>query len=51
MACNIEVACDNVTDMLGVVDAVIIARDDWPNHFDLASPFLKTVAMFLLINR
>lgn len=41
LACNIEVACDNVTDMLGVVDAVIIARDDWPNHFDLALPFLK----------
>ena len=28
LACNIEVACDNVTDMIGVVDAVIIARDD-----------------------
>jgi predicted dehydrogenase len=27
--------------MLGEVDAVIIARDDYPVHFELASPFLE----------
>jgi hypothetical protein len=27
-------------DMLGQVDAVIVARDDWPTHMEFARPFL-----------
>lgn len=39
-ACLIDTACRNVSDMLGQVDALIIARDDWKSHFRLAIPFL-----------
>jgi hypothetical protein len=39
-ACLIDTACRNVSDMLGQVDALIIARDDWKSHFGLAIPFL-----------
>ena len=28
-------------DMIGEVDAILLARDDAENHFELASPFLK----------
>ena len=40
-ACNIPNAVEHVTDMVGKVDAVIIARDDWQSHFSLAMPFLS----------
>jgi hypothetical protein len=40
-ACRIETACDQPTDMLSAVDAVIIARDDWESHAGLAMPFLE----------
>jgi hypothetical protein len=40
-ACGIERACEAVDDMVGRVDAVIVARDDWPTHAPLAMPFLE----------
>ena len=41
-ACRIETACGDVSEMLGVIDALIIARDDWESHADLALPFLRS---------
>ena len=47
-ACKIETACASVEDMLGRVDAVIVARDDWESHAALAMPFLEAgLAVFV----
>jgi len=40
-ACKNDTACAKVEDMLGQVDAVIVARDDWETHARLAMPFLE----------
>ena len=40
-ACKIARACNRPDDMLGQVDAVIVARDDWETHAGLALPFLQ----------
>jgi hypothetical protein len=40
-ACKIDTACGTVDDMLGQVDAVIVARDDWQSHAKYAMPFLR----------
>lgn len=40
-ACLIPNPIINLEEMIGEVDAVIIARDDHENHFDMAMPFLK----------
>ncbi len=40
-ASRIETACAKPADMLGSVDAVIVARDDWESHAELAAPFLE----------
>jgi predicted dehydrogenase len=40
-ACRIETAVEAYHDFLGRVDAVIIARDDFESHFEMAQPFLK----------
>lgn len=40
-ACRIEHAVEKPEDMLGKVDALIIARDDWELHAKLARPFLE----------
>jgi hypothetical protein len=40
-ACAIDQACADPADMLGAVDAVIVARDDWETHAPLALPFLR----------
>jgi len=40
-ACNIDTACETPAAMLDVVDAVIVARDDWETHAELALPFLE----------
>jgi hypothetical protein len=40
-ACRIEHACSGVEEMLGAIDALIIARDDWESHAELALPFLR----------
>jgi len=40
-ACLIQNAVAEPKDMLGEVDAVIIARDDYENHFRMAMPFLE----------
>jgi hypothetical protein len=41
-ACLIDTACSTVDEMLGAVDAVIVARDDWESHADFALPFLNS---------
>jgi predicted dehydrogenase len=33
--------CNNLEDMIGEVDAVLLARDDAENHFNMAHPFIK----------
>lgn len=38
----IEHACNEVSEMLGEIDALIIARDDWESHAELAMPFLRS---------
>lgn len=40
-ACRIQHACSRVDEMLGAIDALIIARDDWESHAELALPFLR----------
>ena len=47
-ACRIETACASADEMLGMVDAVIVARDDWETHAAFAMPFLERgVAVFV----
>ncbi len=40
-ACYVEYICNDYIDMVGKVDGVIIARDDWRSHFEIASYFLR----------
>jgi hypothetical protein len=40
-ASNIAHAVTDAREMIGQVDAVIIARDDYASHYSLAQPFLK----------
>ena len=40
-ACNIPNPVEKLEDMIGEIDAVIIARDDWKSHHKLAKPFLE----------
>ena len=40
-ACHIPHAVGNYQEFLGSVDAVIIARDDYEKHFEMARPFLE----------
>lgn len=47
-ACRIEHACAEPREMIGQVDAVIVARDDWETHAALAAPFLEAgLAVFV----
>jgi predicted dehydrogenase len=38
---KIEHVVENLEDMIGEVDAVLLARDDAENHYKMALPFLK----------
>ena len=49
-ACNIPNPVEKLEDMIGEIDAVIIARDDWKSHHKLAKPFWSWVSQFLLIS-
>jgi hypothetical protein len=40
-ATRIENPCADVSEMIGEIDALIIARDDWESHLELAMPFLQ----------
>ncbi len=40
-ACRIPHSVDDCREFLGKVDAVIIARDDYETHFQMAQPFLE----------
>jgi predicted dehydrogenase len=40
-ACKIPNTVDAITDLIGAVDAVIIARDDYERHAEMALPLLK----------
>ena len=40
-ACRIPNAVGHYRDFLGKVDAVILARDDYESHFQMAMPFLE----------
>ena len=41
MASKIRKVVARPEDMIGIVDAVLLARDDAENHLELAAPFLK----------
>lgn len=40
-ASNIENIVENYEDMMGKVDAILLARDDSQNHFEMAKPFIE----------
>ncbi len=40
-ACRIEHAAPSIESMIGVVDAVLLARDDYERHAEMAFPFLE----------
>lgn len=42
LSCKIENVLDRYEDMIGQVDGVIIARDDYERHLEIASPFLES---------
>ena len=47
-ACKIEKPLKDLKDMIGSVDGVIIARDDWRSHKKIASIFLeKKIPVFI----
>ena len=47
-ACRIETPCATPQEMVGKVDAVIVARDDWETHAGFAMPFLEAgLAVFV----
>jgi len=44
----IDNVVDNLEDLIGQVDAVLLARDDPENHVDMAKPFIEAdVALFI----
>jgi hypothetical protein len=49
-ACLIPDAVDKYEDMVGRVDAVVIARDDFENHFTMAMPFLEA-GMYVFVDK
>jgi hypothetical protein len=40
-AVNIENIVDHYTEMIGKVDAILLARDDYERHYEISEPFLK----------
>ncbi len=49
-ACNISNICSTIDEMVHKVDAVIIARDDYLNHYDLSKRFLDA-GKFVFIDK
>jgi hypothetical protein len=47
-SCYIECIVDDYVDMIGNVDAIVIARDDYSNHLEMSRPFLeKGIPVFI----
>ena len=40
-ACLIETVVDNYEEMIGQVDAILLARDDASRHFEMSAPFIE----------
>ncbi|NNU90151.1 hypothetical protein ETB99_06045 [Anoxybacillus sp. CHMUD] len=40
-AANIEKVVDNYVDMIGEVDAILLARDDYELHYEMSKPFIE----------
>lgn len=40
-ASNIDYVVENYEDMIGQVDAILLARDDPKNHYEMAKPFIE----------
>jgi predicted dehydrogenase len=49
-ACKIDTACATPDEMIGHVDVVIVARDDWETHARLAMPFLEA-GLFVFVDK
>ena len=49
-ASKIPNVCSTYQEMIDSVDAVIIARDDWESHYEIAKPFLLK-GKFVLIDK
>ena len=48
IACFIDNICDCYSEMIGSVDAVIIARDDYDHHYEISKVFLeKNIPVFI----
>ena len=47
-ASKIENIVDNYEDMIGKVDAVLLARDDAENHLEMSRPFLESGTMIYI---
>ena len=48
--CYIDNIVYQYEDMIGKVDAILLARDD-SNHYKIAKPFLMLDCQYILINR
>lgn len=47
-SCFIEHNCKNIDEMIGEIDALIIARDDWKSHYQISKQFLlKGIPVFI----
>lgn len=40
-ASNIDTVVDNYIDLIGNVDAILLARDDYKNHYEMSKPFIE----------
>ncbi|KAA6338201.1 hypothetical protein EZS27_013767 [termite gut metagenome] len=47
---NIPYVVNHITDMIGHIDGVLLARDDAETHFELAKPFLEA-GLFVFIDK
>lgn len=41
-ATYIENVVENYTDMIGKVDAILLARDDYQSHYEISKPFIES---------
>lgn len=49
-ASRIRCVCKTSIEMIGVVDGVLLARDDAENHFEIAKPFIEA-GMYIFIDK
>jgi len=40
-SCNIKYIVENYEDMIGKIDGILLARDDYENHYEISKPFIN----------